>query len=361
MVWIIGPAARGVVHSLITNRRPLAPWVRDAHGMGWRQFFEVAAEAHGPVALGATAAACGLPPARVRRRARDEGWWQPFPDVVAPPGTIVDDRAWMLAAVLHATARTPDPDRGLAVVRGWSALARYGIRSVAPTRVQLLIHADRRLADHPRLELQRTRTLSAADVQIHDRVAVLRGAVLLRHLAGSVDADVLLPVAVDLIQRRLTSVAELQGLLDRHHRFQGRGALVDVVATLSRAGRTDSPAELEARERLAAEGVALDRGQVPVPTATGGRLHLDLGIAAIRFGIEVEGFRWHHSPGQLDADAERANAVVGLADGWQVLRLTWNLMHRAWPQFVAQVRTVVAAQSRRHLGLDWPRPEDLRD
>ena len=328
--------------------------------MGWRQFFQAAAEAHGPVALGATAAACGLPPARVRRRAREEGWWRPFPDVVAPPGTVIDDRAWMLAAVLHATGRTSDRDRGLAVVRGWSALVRYGVRSTAPTRVQLLIHADRRLAAHPRLDLQRTRTLSADDVQLRDRVPVLEGAPLLRHLAGSVDADVLHSMAIDLIRQRLTSLEQLRALLDRQQRFSGRGALAAAVARLSRAGRTDSPAELEARERLAADGVVLDRGQVPVPTAEGGRLHLDLGIAAIRFGIEVEGFRWHHSPEQLDADAARANAVVGIADGWEVLRLTWNLMQLAWPQFVSQVRAVVTAQSRRHLGLDWPGPEDLR-
>ena len=328
--------------------------------MGWRQFFEFASEAHGPVALGAAATASGLSPVHVRRRARNEGWWQPFPDVVAPPGVIVDQRAWMLAAVLHATGRTPDQERGFAVVRGWSALARYGVRPTAPTRVELLIHADRRLASHPRLHVQRTRTHCAADASIRGGVPVLRGAPLLRHLAASVDDGALLSVAIDLVRRRLTRIEELDDLLAQHPRFPGRAALAAVVATLSRAGRTDSPAELEARQRLAADGVELDRGQVPVPTAEGGRLHLDLGIAAIRFGIEVEGFRWHHTSDQLDADAERANAVVGLADGWQVLRLTWNLMQRAWPQFVAQVRSVIATQSRVHLGLDWPRPEHLR-
>ena len=328
--------------------------------MGWREFHEMAERMRGPVLLGPTATAAGLTPEQVRRRAQAEGWWRPFPGIVAPPGTVIDDHAWMRAAVLSAQGRAGQQDRDVAALAGWSAACWYGIRAVAPTRVQVAIRADRRVRSHPRLDLHRIRGLGGADVQRRDGVPILRGGPLLRHLAGRVDRGVLLEVAIELLHHRETTLPQLHELLARHRRFAGRATLRSVVEMLEGAGRTDSPLELEARRRFADDGVPLDRGQVLVPTDDGGRIHLDLGIAAIRFGIEVESLRWHRTRAQLEVDAQRSNAVVGCADGWAVLRLTWSLLHDGWPDFVARTSTVIAAQARRHLGHEWPRPEDLR-
>ncbi len=328
--------------------------------MGWREFHRAAERMRGPVLLGPTARAAGLTPDQVRRRARAEGWWWPFPGVVAPTGTVVDDRAWMRAAVLAVQGRTGEQGRDVAAIAGWSATFSYGIRAVAPTRVQVAIHADRRVRPHPRVDLQRIRGLESVDIQLRGGVPVLRGGPLLRHLAGRVDRGVLLEVAIELLHHRETTLAQLRGLLDRHRRFAGRPTLVSVVELLEEAGRSDSPLELEARRRFADDGILLDRGQVPVPTGGGGPISLDLGIAAIRFGIEVESLSWHRTRAQLEVDAQRSNAVVGCADGWAVLRLTWRLLHDGWPDFVARTRAVIAAQARRHLGLEWPREQDLR-
>ena len=125
------------------------------------------------------------------------------------------------------------------------------------------------------------------------------------------------------------------------------------------AGRVDSSLELGFRDRFLSAGVPLDPGQVAVPRRDGGVLHLDLGIAAIRFGIEVDSMLAHATRAQLRSDVRRSNALAAIDDDWRVLRTTSEDLDAGWPDLLDLVRSVVSAQAQRHLGVPWPLSSDV--
>jgi hypothetical protein len=322
----------------------------------WRAWYDACRDAAGgPVRLSATAVAAGLDPSTVRRRANREGFWRPFPDVIGPPGAVPDADAWCKAALLHLGADDPDT---LAGVTRNTALWLYGIRGSAPTAVQATVPAERTVVGSPRLSVVRSRCLPPDDLTTRRGIRTVTPARLVRDLAPVTQLAPLRSAAIDLVQQRQTTLAELWAQHDRG-RFPGRPLLRRVLAELDAAGRTDSPLELRVRDGLSAEGIPLDRGQVPVPLRGGARIHLDLGVAAIRFGIEVDSMGAHSRRWQVTKDAQRANALARVDEDWRVLHATWEILERGWGRFTAEVREVVAAQSRRHLGVPWPRPSDL--
>lgn len=321
----------------------------------WRAWYDACRESGGPVRLSSTAAAAGLDPSTVRRRANREGFWRPFPDVIGPPGVEPDADAWCRAALLHLGA---DDEETLAGVTRDTALWLYGLRGSAPTAVQAIVPAERTVAGSRRLAVVRSRVLVPDDLTTVRRIRTVTGARLVRDLAPVTRLAPLRSAVIDLVQQRHTTFEALWAQHDRG-RFPGRALLRRVLEEVDAAGRTDSPLELRVRDGLSAEGIPLDRGQVPVPLEDGARIHLDLGIASIRFGIEVDSMGAHSDRRQLTKDAKRANALARVDADWRVLHVTWEILEHGWDRFTDEVREVVAAQSRRHLGVAWPRPGDL--
>lgn len=300
----------------------------------------------------------------VRWNATRTGCWQPFPSVLGLPRTSPSSRDWLHAAVLYAAGGNGVASQGLVAVTRVSALHLLGVSRSAPTRVQLVVPRERTVRAHPRLAVTRSALLRPEEVTATSGVPVLRGAPLLRELATVRDSSRLRADAIDLLHRRWCSLDELLELVQRDRGFRGRRHLARIATELASAGRTDSILELEARRRFAGAGIHFDRGQVVVPPAiTGswaGSIHLDLGIAAIRFGIEVDSMAFHSSPEDLRRDAARSNRVAAQTDDWRVLHLTWADLQVGWPAFVALTRQVIRDQARRHLGRDWPRRQDLQ-
>jgi hypothetical protein len=120
---------------MVTHR--LAPIARrfplrsdETRTMGaWRAWYDACRSAGAPVRLSATAAAAGLDPSTVRRRANRDGFWRPFPDVIGPPGVVPDADDWCRAALLYLGA--DDPDTVAGVTRN-TALWLHGISVAAP-------------------------------------------------------------------------------------------------------------------------------------------------------------------------------------------------------------------------------------
>jgi len=309
------------------------------------------------------AAAAGRSTRAVRRHADQHGWWHPFPDVLGLPRTHASNRDWIHAAVLHATGRTGDPDRDLVAVTRLSALHLSGVVDATPTRVDLVVPAWRYVRPHPRLTVTRSSHVSSAEVMVHRQIPIVRPPALLRDLAAIRSADRLRSDTIELVRRGALRLDELTMMLSRSSSFPGRARLRQVAAELQSSGRVDSALEYEARRRFSRAGIRFDRGQVrvPVPALPSGdqALHLDLGIASLRFGIEVDSVAFHSSSDAVRRDAERANRLALLCDDWRVLHLTWWDLRERWPEFVAMTRAVIAAQAQRHLGIAWPTAQHL--
>jgi hypothetical protein len=263
--------------------------------------------------------------------------------------------AWCRAALLYLEA---DDRSTLVGVTRDTAAWLYGLRRSPPSAVQVVVPADRQVIGGKRLRVLRSRDLLHTDLTTQQGIRAVTGARLVRDLAGVSAEPSLRAVVIDLVQRRHTTFG---ALWEQHDRalFRGRGLLRRVLEQLDVAGSTDSPLEFRVRDGLVAEGIPLDRGQVAVPLRGGARMHLDLGIAAIRFGIEVDSMGAHSQRWQLTTDAVRANALASLEEDWRVLHVTWEILERSWQPFVGEVRDVVAAQCQRHLGIPWPRLSDL--
>lgn len=310
------------------------------------------------------AAAAARSPRAVRRQAEQQGWWRPFPEVLGLPRTHPSNRDWMHAAALHVAGRTGDPDHDLVAVTRLSALQLMGVVDAAPTRVDLVVPAWRYVRPHPRLTVTRSSHLRSDEVMTaHRQIPVVRPPALLRDLAAIRDTDRLRADTIELLRRRVVTLADLTAVLQRGSSFPGRTRLRRVVEELRSAGRVDSALEYEARRRFSRAGIRFDRGQVrvPAPVGTSGdwALHLDLGIAALCFGIEVDSVAFHSSSDAVRRDAERANRLALLRDDWRVLHLTWWDLRERWPDFVAMTRAVISAQAQRHVGIAWPAARHL--
>jgi len=323
-----------------------------------------ALRARGGIATVAEVAAAATRSTRaVVRQAERQGWWRPFPTVIGLPRAQPSSRDWIRAAALHASGRTGEPARDLVAVTRLSALHVLGVIDAAPTRVDLVVPAWRDVRPHPRLSVTRSSHLSAADVTAHRQLPIVRRPALLRDLAAVRDVDRLRSDTIELLRRGELRLEELTMLLQRSSRFPGRSRLRQVEAELRSEGRVDSGLEYEARRRFSRVGIRFDRGQVRVPAPAGASgdwpLHLDLGIASLCFGIEVDSVAFHSTPDAVRRDAERANRLALVPDDWRVLHVTWWDLRDRWAEVVAMTRAVIAAQARRHLGIDWPTARHL--
>lgn len=329
--------------------------------MDWDRFNRLALSRGGIVRIVPTAAAAGMHPGTVQRRARREGWWCPHPGVVALPGVPREPRTRALAAVRYlegaSTSRVGDPSP-VGVTR-WTAVHLLGLGRSAPSRVQVLVSADRHPQARPGIEVVRGRGLTPSDLWCADGVDLVRPERLLRDLAPVCDDASLRAVAIDLLHARHVRSDDMRAALSAWPTFPGRGRLRRVIEDLEAAGRTDSPLEFTGRQRLGDAGIHLDRGQVAVPVRGGRAIDLDLGIRSIRLAIEVNSFGFHSHRTDVTRDAWRANAIARAEDDWRILELTWDMLGEDWPRFVAELREAIAIQSLRHLGKPWPGPEDL--
>lgn len=321
----------------------------------WRDFYDFCEEHGGPVQVRAAARAAGLAPRQVHRRARAEGWWHPYADVVAPPGVAPTPVTWARAALAHARGHDLVEPHPVALTR-WSAAAAYGVHRTWPTAVQVAVDAQRRLEAGARFRPHRLCGLGPGDIRpVPDHgLAVLAPTRLLRELAVVADVRRLTTLVIDLVQQRHLTLDAIREMLDEQASFRGRARLRAVAARLDDAGRTDSIRELDARSRLMEAGIPLDRGQVAVRCLDGVAIHFDLGIAAIGLGIDLDSMLAHATRAQLRKDVRRGNRVALLPEAWRVIRMTVEDLDADWPDFIELVRAMVVEQSRRWLGRDWP-------
>lgn len=324
----------------------MASWIHDLTELCLRR---------GPVHVGIAAHRLGVPRRRILDLARRQRWWRPYPAVLAPPGT--PRTPWTRAAAAVAHVRGGDPRDPVPCALGrWSAAASLDVGPGAPRRPQLLVPAERTPRSGAGPEILRSRGFGLDDVVSRGRLPVASPAWIVRSCAPVAGLQLLTSLVIDLVQARHLQLSVLAEHHARWSRSPGRPRVREVLERLDAAGRTDSTLELRVRERLVGAGVPLDRGQVAVDAGDGVPRHLDLGIARIRFGIEVDSMLAHSMRSQLRADVRRSNALALVADDWRIIRATWEDVEGGWEPFLDLVCRVVRDQSRRHLGVAWPPP-----
>lgn len=278
-----------------------------------RQLSKLARRQHGLVTL-AQAAAAGVSPEAVRWRVRTGRWNRVTPGVFALAGTADTWRQKTMAAVLAAGPG--------AVASHTTAAALYDLSCCPFKGVEITV--PRRRSPRSKLAVVHTSTrLDSADVASIASIPVTRPARTLVDLAGRVDKTVLGEALDDALIRRLTT---LERLKRRAKVLGGTGrdgttVLRDVLAAWAEGDMPEGVAEMRMVRRLLANGRPKPILQYQVRDPTGRFLaRLDAAYPEVRVGVEMNGFRWHGTPGAFARDPARLRRLAAL--GWLILPCT---------------------------------------
>jgi very-short-patch-repair endonuclease len=131
-----------------------------------------------------------------------------------------------------------------------------------------------------------------------------------RQIAAVVSRSSLRDLVQQLLLDRRTTIDRLRAVLGRG--LDGSAALRELLVEIDPA--CHEYWERLIRRRLARAGVATEP-QILLVGSRGRRAYLDLGIRAIRFGVEIDGFASHMR--RFAADRRRARMVC-LELGWEL-------------------------------------------
>jgi very-short-patch-repair endonuclease len=245
---------------------------------------------------------------------------------------------------IRAAALTTD-----AVVSHWSAALVLGLDHDHPTLV-----AARRDPSSTPLHLTTSPTRSRRPpAAIEHRLQLDPNEVRVRHGIRVTDVQrtcldllALLPdaerrsLAFRAKQQRWLEESDVRRGLDRRAGWTGTPGIVDVLPIFSEDAHSEAEwLLLQILKSLVGIDFALN---VAVTCSNGERCVLDAVIRGLRLALEVDG-RAYHGRDRFNSDRRRQNALV--ADGWTVLRFTWDdLTHR--PREVARVITETVARLR---------------
>lgn len=208
------------------------------------------------------------------------------------------------------------PDAALA---GRTAGRVWGLRKVWTDDVHVLA---RRAIKLEGVRPRRTDLLASSDVCERFGVRVLSPGRLLCDLAWDLDDDALESVFEQMLDRKLLTVRSARSAA-RRFVARGRPGSRRIVRLLDSRPEYLQPVDSDVEERLwralADAGYLLDR-QVVVPLGDEFDPHLDLGIRALRYGIEIDHVTWHG--GRLDAQNDKRRDRALLRIGWTVSRVT---------------------------------------
>lgn len=278
-----------------------------------RQLSKLARRQHGLVTL-AQATAAGVSPEAVRWRVRTGRWNRISPGVFALAGTANTWRQKTMAAVLVAGPG--------AVASHTTAAALYDLSCCPFKGVEITV--PRRRSTRSKLAVVHTSTqLDSADVASIASIPVTRPARTLVDLAGHVDKTVLGEALDDALIRRLTTLERLKRrakVLGGTGR-DGTSVLREVLAAWAEGDMPEGVAEMRMVRRLLANGQPKPFLQYQVRDPTGRFLaRLDAAYPEVRVGVEMNGFRWHGTPGAFARDPARLRRLAAL--GWLILPCT---------------------------------------
>lgn len=267
----------------------------------------------------------GVAPREVQRHLITGEWVVVLGDVLACAGTPVTEqmRAWSaVLAVGHPVALT-----------GRSSALHHGLERVTtPVTPTLVVPNWRTPAGQGPLEVRRV-VARQFHVVWRGGLPLLPVATTIRDLAADVDAETLRDIVQHALRRRRTSFEALTCALGRG--LQGSTALRAVLEEVGPGFQVKWERLLH--RAVLEEGVRM-QPQTLVEAPDGRRAYLDLGIAALRFGVEIDGFLNHMA--RFAADRRRARMLA--------LELDWKIAPYAVEE-LARDLTGVARDIARHV------------
>ncbi|GFM19152.1 MULTISPECIES: type IV toxin-antitoxin system AbiEi family antitoxin domain-containing protein [Mycobacteriaceae] len=270
------------------------------------------------------ARAAGLSRRSVQRRVQSGQWRRCGRGVY-----FVDDRPFSDAARIRAAVWGHGSQ---AAASGLTAASWHGLTRFAPDIVEVTVPRDSHGRRHEDTRVRR-RDLQRCDViELKGMRVTSLSLTVVEAAAQRGGGAKLLDTALQ--QRHV----DLPGLWRTHLRNKGRtGAPRSRLLLQAAAGGAHSVAERILHQLLREAGIGGWKANYRV-----GGYRVDVGFAAQKVAIEVDGFAFHSDADAFQIDRQRQNDLVLL--GWQVLRFTW-LDLTAYPdRVIALIRSAISAR-----------------
>lgn len=282
------------------------------------------------------AAACGLDPATLWRRARVERWERLYRGVFALPGSTATHERQTSGAFLAVGGK-------VAACRQTAAYL-WGMTEQAPKVVDLIVPPSRRAPALKGVRTLRSRTVIPTDLQCARGLTVTSPARTVCDLAAVTEDD------HDL--RLLVLTARRQGILDlaelrRRHvslaRSPGATRLERVLHALDAEGSEGIFAH-EVRAFLGSHGLIPHPTPLWIPCRDGKARQIDVPFVEQRVGIQAEDDlpAGRAQAGDcLDGDDEKDLELT--AAGWRIARLTRRRFHQDRHRWLESLRRLLSA------------------
>jgi very-short-patch-repair endonuclease len=237
--------------------------------------------------------AAGMTTSAIARRLRNGRLERVYSGVYALPHTKDLPFAVETAALLAAGAD--------AALSHHSAATLWGLRPGVARPVHLIIPAGRGGPTPLGVELHRSRTLTSADIRIHDDLPVTSPARTTLDVAASLpDRDVERLLDEALFTRRILTTEQVRDVLARAGNHPGRARLARVAADHTESTKTDSAPEEKLLSLIRAAGLPEPRTQALV---LGYRL--DFFWPGLNLAVEVDAYGTHGSQRRFESDRRR--------------------------------------------------------
>lgn len=168
-------------------------------------------------------------------------------------------------------------------------------------------------------------TLEPGDVVLRDGIRCCSPVRLVLDLSGRLTPELLGRLVDELVRRRLLRLESLRERVERTRPAPGRSTRTLHAVLAGRIGGYD-PGESTLEARIAR---VIRRHGFPAPVQQHWvrlgehRYRLDFAYPGRRVYLEGDGFGFHSTASELDADARRRNRLV--IDGWRPLTFTWRM------------------------------------
>lgn len=249
-----------------------------------------------------------------------------------------------MAAVLACGPRAVLSHRSAA--HAWALLHGEGVRVHVTT-------PDRGRTGPPGITVHRVRSLATADVTVLDGIPITTVARTILDLAGTEPEDRVARAIHEAEVQRVFDGRALQATLARAN---GRKGIAVVRAALAdpAAGRTRT--EIERRFLTLCRDAGLPQPRINANVAVPGAVvpyEVDALWPGQRLIAELDGEAVHRTRRRFRSDRARDAALA--AEGYQVIRFTWDRITAQPRAVAAQLSAILAARGRPTTGVQRPR------